>query len=113
VFTFHVYALSGFFFYAKSLDQSWVATRALLEFKDVGGPLSWLSVGEYPTFQLVLLIIGSVFLEVWQYIDSKETMYERLKRMPRALRWGIVYALFFGILFFGILDAYVFIYFQF
>jgi hypothetical protein len=113
VITFHVYALSGLLFFAKDLGETWAGTKALLTGRDWGGPFSWLTVGEFPTFQLVLLVGAIVFLEVWQYVDHRESMYDRLARAPRALRWAVYYTLLFGILFFGVLDAYVFIYFQF
>jgi D-alanyl-lipoteichoic acid acyltransferase DltB (MBOAT superfamily) len=113
IITFHCYAISGLLFCAPNIEGTWTAAKALLTLKDVDGPFSWAAMPGLSTVQLLVLVGAIVFLEVWQYFDDRESIFARLARLPRAVRWTVYYALIFGILFFGMLDAHVFIYFQF
>jgi D-alanyl-lipoteichoic acid acyltransferase DltB (MBOAT superfamily) len=113
IITFHCYALSGLLFCAPNLDGTWTAMKGLFTLKDVGGAFSWAEMPGFSTLQLVLVIGAIVFVEVWQYLDARESVFDRLARAPRLVRWGVYYAVIFGILFFGMLDAITFIYFQF
>jgi D-alanyl-lipoteichoic acid acyltransferase DltB (MBOAT superfamily) len=62
-----------------------------------------------------LLFIGATifFLECIQYIQAKRGTFFIVEGMPRVLRWGWYYLIFFAILFFGHFEAQSFIYFQF
>lgn len=77
-------------------------------------PVELGNIGFYNTFWLPpYLLVMIAGLEIYQWYDAREPVFERLQRWPRVSRWGFYYALTFTILIFGIFESPDFLYFNF
>jgi hypothetical protein len=109
-FTFHLILISWVFFRAENIDQ------ALMVLKRIGSALPSIPglIGNYPfTAEHYLGFTLVLSLLVIEILDERRAIWERLKAMPVALRWGTYYAGIFALLMVGRWQAGEFIYMQF
>jgi len=110
VITFHLILLSWVFFRAGSMHD------ALLVLKKIGARITDLAhtLTIYPFSAEQLTGFGLIaFLLVYEIIDERRPVFQRLAEAPVALRWGAYYLGIFGLLLLGRWQAKEFIYMQF
>lgn len=104
--TFHVFAFSGLFFRADSLQTTWTLINRMSHF-------SWHINILNNKSELVLSIILVVFLEIINYWKKDKNFFEFLHQRPLLFRWFFYLLLLSSILFLGIPNQNNFYYFQF
>ena len=110
VITFHLILLSWVFFRATSIHD------ALLVLQKIGARLTDLPhlLTIYPFSAEQLTGFGLIaFLVVYEIVDERRSVFQRLSAAPIALRWGAYYLGIFVLLLFGRWQAKEFIYMQF
>jgi D-alanyl-lipoteichoic acid acyltransferase DltB (MBOAT superfamily) len=110
VITFHLILLSWVFFRAGSMHD------ALLVLQKIGARLTDLPhlLTIYPFSAEQLTGFGLIaFLLVYEIVDERRPVFQRLAAAPVALRWGAYYLGIFALLLFGRWQAKEFIYMQF
>ena len=110
VITFHLILLSWVFFRAGSMHD------ALLVLQKIGARLTDLPhlLIIYPFNAEQLTGFGLIaFLVVYEIVDERRPVFQRLAAAPVALRWGAYYLGIFALLLFGRWQAKEFIYMQF
>jgi len=110
LFTFHLITFTWVFFRASS------ASDAFTIIKRIGGNLGNLphllkiypfSQEHYISFVLMAILI------LWEVLDERRSLWERLRMSPRVVRWAVYYAMIFGLLIIGEWQLSKFIYMQF
>lgn len=108
--TFALTCFAWIFFRAKSLpDALNIIGRIFTEF---GGALDIKRLGVRP-YEFVIALAAIAFLEAVHLVQRHGEIRHMLKSQPVFVRWGIYYAILFGILMFGEFNLTQFIYFQF
>jgi len=113
--TFHLFVFSLIFFRANSLADAWLVVRRVLEFRPAQ-LFSFAPLGLSPQFgryHMALALLSIFLLEVTHLLQRRGDLIPVLAQRPTGVRWAVYYALMFGIIFFGVLEANQFIYFQF
>ena len=110
VITFHLILLSWVFFRAGSMHD------ALLVLQKIGARITdlphMLTIYPFSTEQLTGFGLIA-FLLVYEIIDERRPVFQRLAEAPVALRWGTYYLGIFALLLLGRWQAKEFIYMQF
>ena len=107
---FHLVLVSWVFFRAASLADGWTVIARV-----------WAALPELPALLLrypftaehaflASLILGLLIIE---FLDERRPVWRRLARLPRAVRWGAVYACLFLLLLLGRWQSETFVYMQF
>jgi len=107
---FHLVLVSWVFFRAGSLDDGWtVLTRVLAALPELPALLLRYPFTAEHAF-LASLILGLLAIELF---DERRPVWRRLARLPKAVRWGALYACLFVLLLLGRWQSETFVYMQF
>ena len=82
-------------------------------FQDIKFEIPTLQAPIFGKFELMIVILAIIFMEIVHLIERKENMRSFLSKKPLLIRWAVYYILIFAILFFGNFGTQEFIYFQF
>ncbi len=110
VITFHLIAISWIFFRAASLHDAFTVLRKIgLQLGSLPALLTIypFSAAQLTGFGLIALLV------VYEIIDERRPILQRLATAPLAARWGVYYAAIFALLLFGRWQTKEFIYMQF
>ena len=110
VLVFHLVLVSWVFFRAASLGDGWtVLTRVWAALPEVPAILLRYPFTAEHAF-LASLIVGLLVVEL---LDERRSVWRRLARLPKAVRWGAIYACLFALLLLGRWQSETFVYMQF
>jgi hypothetical protein len=116
--TFALVCVGWIFFRARSLSEAWyVLTHLFSGWSSVFRPR--IAVEDIVTslglskFDLVLDFLLIFLIQILQFVEVRKGVRETIHGTPRLVRWGVYYALLFGMVFMGVFGKNQFIYFQF
>ncbi len=108
--TFHLIAFAWIFFRASSLHDAWTVIRRV----GAGASLLPTAFANYGWTSELLLSFGLIaFLIVFELLEERRSVWERLQGTGAALRWSFYYLLIFGLVLLGKWQSSQFIYMQF
>ncbi len=117
IITFLLFCIGATLFRAESLsDAYYVVTHLGTGLGSAGGirmslrSLYSLNLGKY---ELIVALVSIGFMEFIQKVERQEGMRRLLSEKPIWFRWPIYYILLLSLIFFGVYNDQVFIYFQF
>lgn len=110
VWTFHLWAFANIFFKASSIPDAFTIITRIYDGLGSLGKV----IRVYPFTSEFFLSLGLIgLLMVFEILDEKKSVWERIHITPTAARWAVRYALVFGLIILGKWGQTEFIYMQF